>query len=302
MRVKLHPVGRVDVSIRQSPPFWVIKKKSLVIKCAESPLAAFKSVEDVHVACNPSVRLVVLFGCLELFDVVGVSKRASGRIRNPLRAMLVFGCASCNVGDRDIRIHLRSQSNKLEDRVTTRLILHFADNLLIRFVEGKVCARQSGQVVECRVCLEVRVDLFVRRIDLVHERVGVSEEELRTITPLLLDLIVVEAIHVQFREVQDSAADVEGLVDDGFDFHQLNRRQILREDSIAGAVRLLDQLLALAFGLDESDIGALELVLDRLAIHRVDHNFKKVLFKVVGRLQSRWSFSMSLVRLPVELS
>ena len=74
LRIKLHPVGSVDVSIRQSPPFWVIKKEPFIVKCAESPLATFESVEDVHVGADSSVRLVVFERLFELSSVVGVSK------------------------------------------------------------------------------------------------------------------------------------------------------------------------------------------------------------------------------------
>ena len=55
------------------------------------------------------------------------------------------------------------------------------------------------------------------------------------------------------------------------------------EDSEVDALRLVGQFSELRFVLDDFDVGSLTLILDGLAIYRVDHDFEKVPFKIIGR-------------------
>ncbi len=57
---------------------------------------------------------------------------------------------------------------------------------------------------------------------------------------------------------------------------------MLGEDAEADALRLDREFCALCSRLADADVGALTLILDRLAIDRDNHDFEKVLFKLIG--------------------
>ena len=86
---------------------------------------------------------------------------------------------------------------------------------------------------------------------------------------------------MQLRQFEHAEADVERLVDHGAQLPHLDSCQGLVEDTKAEAVRLLRQLLTLLVRRDELDVRALFLVLARLAVDGVIHQFEELLLEVV---------------------
>jgi len=192
----------------------------------------------MELGANAAIHLRVLGWCIELCPIVLVPEVSNHSALNAFGNVLLFQLCGIQLILCDHEaVHLRAQTNELENWLASCLILHLAKNLvvLIRIVWRVLC--ETGEVVGSLVSPHVVENVL--SLDLVHQRVGISEEQLSTILVLLLDDVVVEAVHEQLRQIEYCESNIEGLVDLDFDFPKLHPNQVLLEDSIVDAVRFV---------------------------------------------------------------
>ena len=97
------------------------------------------------------------------------------------------------------RIHFRSKPDKLEDGLAGRLILKLAQDL---FVDDGVVWVVDRIIAGVKVVgVDEHVGVDVGSCDLVAERVGVGEEEPRSVPVRRLHVSVVELIHEPLAEL-----------------------------------------------------------------------------------------------------
>ena len=135
---------------------------------------------------------------LQLSLVLLVDELVRHRPLNPLRSVLVHRLdrAICLTLRDHERIHLRSQPEEFCNDAARRLILHKPN---FRSVEREVgvVLRVGGRVVRevLHLARVVHIGVDVRRLHLVHQGVGVREEEACTFHILLLHHVVVKSSH-----------------------------------------------------------------------------------------------------------
>lgn len=65
---------------------------------------------------------------------------------------------------------------------------------------------------------------------------SVSEKEPRTVTVLLLDIVVIEVVHNNLAQVEDGHAEIDLLVEFQVNLPHVNRFQVLVEDSACSSL------------------------------------------------------------------
>ena len=108
-------------------------------------------------------------------------------------------------------MHLRPQTDELEDGPTGRLILELTEDLLVGQREVWMVGRVGAGVELVSVGEHVGVD--VSGGDLVAERVGVREEEACPSVVLRLHVSVMELIHESLTKLQDRDAGIGGSIE-----------------------------------------------------------------------------------------
>ena len=90
-------------------------------------------------------------------------------------------------------------STELGDRFAVRRVLDIPNHHVFPCAEECASLIDGCEVEELSLGVELLID--VGRLHPVHERVGLCEEHLRTRVPLP-DGIVLESVHLQFRQIQ----------------------------------------------------------------------------------------------------
>ena len=140
---------------------------------------------------------------MQLIEILLVEEPLCRRPLDALRAMFIISFL-CPVGVNLHRlegVHFGAESHELSDWVPRHLVLHLPDHRLIR-CEPRFIVWIGGFVVgQVEVILHsnhVLVD--VRRLDVVHQGVGICEEEMGLLPVPRLDDVVVEPIEYYYYD------------------------------------------------------------------------------------------------------
>ena len=144
-------------------------------------------VELVEPIANAMVEQIILDGLLKLRLVMCVPNCFGGSTVDPFGAVFFDNLlAAAN----EKGVHLRTQSNELDDRLPVRFVFELANHLVVGRVEERTRFLIRREVEVHFLCIQLLVDVF--RFDVVHQGICISEEQLR-LRVLRHEVVVVES-------------------------------------------------------------------------------------------------------------
>ena len=159
------------------------------------------AVDLVETTSESAIEGVVLGRVVQLIEILLVEEPLCRRPLDALRAMLVVTLL-CPIGvdfHRLKGVHFWAESHKLGDWVPRHLVLHLPDHRLIRREPWFIVWIGGLVVGQVEVFLHINhVLVDVRCLDVIHQGVGICEEEMGLLPIPRLDDVVVEPIEYNY--------------------------------------------------------------------------------------------------------
>ena len=145
------------------------------------------AIQLVKLATYPLIGMVVLHRMMKLVLVLLMSQILRNCPLDPFSAMLLY---LLTFRLHDEGVHLRLVPHKLLDRFSVRLILEFADDLVVGVIVERAEPIVRRKVESALILTHLGVDVV--GFNMIHQGVGVGEEKLR-LREFLLEVLVVES-------------------------------------------------------------------------------------------------------------
>ena len=144
---------------------------------------------------EPAINRVVLGRVMQLVEILVVEEVLGRSPLDPIRERL-FDSLGCPVGvglELLEETHVRAESDALSDLASRHLILHLSHHRFIRREARLILGVGRLEVGQVEMLFHLdHVIVDIRRLDVIHQRVGICEKEVGVIHVPRLEYIVVE--------------------------------------------------------------------------------------------------------------